>query len=141
MVERVFRQFQQSAPEHQLELRYAPNLPAHISCDVGRITQVFENLLGNAIKYSPQGGAVVLEIEEIDLALRFCISDQGIGMSQAEQQHAFEKFYRANVSSTAPRGLGLGLCIVRQIVEEHGGKVELKSRPQAGTSVTFTLPL
>ena len=141
IVERVFKQFQQSTPKHQLELRCAPNLPAHISCDVDRLTQVFENLLGNAIKYSPKGGAVVLEIEQLDSALRFCISDQGIGMSQAEQQHAFDKFYRANISSSAPRGLGLGLCIVRQIVEEHGGRIELKSRPQAGTSVTFTLPL
>lgn len=141
MVERLLKQFRHSAPGHRLELRCATNLPDLISCDVGRITQVFENLLGNAIKYSPQGSAVMLEIEQLDSALCFCVSDQGIGMSETEQQHAFDKFYRANASSTSPRGLGLGLCIVRQIVEEHGGSIELKSRPQIGTSVTFTLPL
>lgn len=141
MVERVLKRFRHSAPEHQLELRCAAGLPALISCDAGRMTQVFENLLGNAIKYSPQGGAVVLEIAPAGPALRFCVSDQGIGMSETEQQHAFEKFYRADPTSKAPRGLGLGLCIVRQIVEGHGGTIELKSRPQTGTRVTFTLPL
>ena len=141
MVTRVVKQIQRSAPGHQLQLRYAPELPEHISCDSGRITQVIENLLGNAIKYSPQGGAVVLEIEAAGPALRFCVSDEGIGMSEDEQQQAFDKFYRANVSTSSPRGLCLGLCIVRQIIEGHWGTIVLKSRPQAGTSVIFTLPL
>jgi len=134
-------QFQHSAPRHQLELRGAAALPEFIPCDAGRMTQVLENLLSNAIKYSPEGGSVVLEIKQTDSALLFCVSDQGIGMNEAEQQLAFDKFYRANTSNTAPRGLGLGLCIARQIIEGHGGKIELKSRPQVGTSVTFTLPL
>lgn len=141
MVERVFNQFRQNAPGHHLELRCSPETPAHISCDAGRMTQVLENLLNNAIKYSPQGGAIVLEIEPVNSSLRFCLSDQGIGMNEGEQRRAFDKFYRADPSSKAPRGLGLGLSIVRQIVEGHGGTIELKSRPQRGTSVTFTLPL
>ena len=141
LVERVLKHFQQSATVHQLELRYPPDLPALISCDAGRISQVLENLLGNAIKYSPRGGCVGLEIKPIDAALSFCVSDQGIGMSESEQRQAFDKYYRANSSSSAPRGLGLGLGIVRQIVLDHGGTIELQSRPQAGTSVTFTLPL
>jgi len=141
LVERVLKHFRQNTAGHQLELCCAPDLPILISCDAERISQVLENLLSNAIKYSPQGGPIKLEIKASDAALSFCISDQGIGMSESEQQHAFEKYYRANSSSCAPRGLGLGLCIVRQIVVEHGGTIELQSRPQAGTSVTFTLPL
>lgn len=141
MVERVLKQFRRSAPKHQLELHCAPGLPVLLSCDAGRIMQVFENLLGNAIKYSPQGSVVVLKIEQIDSTLCFCVSDQGIGMSETEQQSAFDKFYRADPSHNAPRGLGLGLYIVRQIIEGHGGTINLKSRLQAGTSVTFTLPL
>jgi signal transduction histidine kinase len=141
LVERVFTHFRQSTTVHQLELRCAPDLPALISCDAGRISQVLENLLSNAIKYSPQGGRVVLEVKPDAAVLSFCVSDQGIGMSESEQQQAFNKYYRANSSSSAPRGLGLGLCIVRQIVHDHGGTIELQSRPQAGTSVTFTLPL
>lgn len=141
LVERVLKHFQQSATVHQLELRCPPDLPTLTYCDAGRISQVLENLLSNAIKYSPQGGCVGLEIKPIDAALSFCVSDQGIGMSESEQQQAFDKYYRANSSSSAPRGLGLGLCIVRQIVLDHGGTIELQSRPQAGTSVTFTLPL
>lgn len=141
VVERVLAHFQRGALQHQLQLRCGAGLPEVLSCDPGRLTQVLENLLGNAIKYSPQGGIVMLDIERKGTELLFRISDQGIGMSEAEQRRAFDKFYRANASSTAPGGLGLGLCIVRQIVEAHGGEIRLESRPGAGTRVTFTLPL
>ena len=141
MVERVLKHFRQITAMHQLELSCASDLPDLIFCDAERISQVMENLLSNAIKYSPQGGRVGLEIKLIAAALSFCVRDQGIGMSESEQQQAFDKYYRANSSSSAPRGLGLGLCIVRQIILDHGGTIELQSRPQAGTSVTFTLPL
>jgi len=141
ILQRVIEHFRQNAPRHQVELRCAADLPEMVVCDAGRITQVLENLIGNAIKYSPQGGPVVLEVTMADSMLQFCVSDQGVGMTDAELRRAFDKFYRANATTTTPGGLGLGLCIVRQIVEGHGGKIEIKSRPQEGTRVSFTLPL
>lgn len=140
MVERVIKHFRRNAPEHQIELCCHPELPTIITCDSGRITQVLENLFSNAIKYSPKGSKITLQIEPCGEGLRFCVSDQGIGMNEVDLQHAFDKFYRANSSESSPRGLGLGLCIVRQIVDGHGGEIKIDSRPQAGTRVTFTLP-
>jgi len=141
MVARVIDHFQRSAPLHQVELDCGPGLPEKISCDAARITQVLENLLDNAIKYSPQGGPVILEIQQKGAEVSFCVRDQGVGMSEAEVRHVFDKFYRADTSNTAPGGLGIGLCIVREIVETHGGEINLKSRPLEGTRVTFSLPV
>ena len=141
MVERVVGHFRCSAQLHQVDLRCGPDLPEKITCDARRITQVLENLIGNAIKYSPQGCIVTLEIERNGPALSICVSDQGVGMSETDVRRAFEKFYRADVSNTAPGGLGLGLCIVREIIDGHGGEISLKSRPLEGTRVTFSLPL
>jgi signal transduction histidine kinase len=141
MVERVVGPCRRSAPLHQIELRCSPDLPATIFCDAVRITQVLENLLGNAIKYSPQGGTVTLGIERNGSAVRFCVSDQGVGMSEDALRHAFDKFYREDASNTAPGGLGLGLCIVREIINGHNGVIDVKSRPSEGTQVTFSLPI
>ncbi len=141
LVERVIGYFSRSAPQHVVELSCGPDLPEKISCDGGRIIQVLENLLCNAIKYSPQGGTVTLEIRLAGAMVSFCVSDQGIGMSETEVRRVFDKFFRADSSNTAPGGLGIGLCIVRDIVEGHGGEINLKSRQQEGTRVTFTLPL
>jgi len=140
LVEKVIEHFRWNAPGHQLELCCGADLPAELSCDAGRLTQVLENLLGNAIKYSPNGGTIKLEIERHETMLRFCLSDQGIGMNADQLRRAFDKFYRADASSSAPGGLGLGLGLVRQIVEGHGGTIVLKSTPGEGTRVTFTLP-
>jgi PAS domain S-box-containing protein len=141
IVHRVVGHFQHKSPLHQIQLRCGGGLPEVISCDAGRMTQVLENLLSNAIKYSPQGSPIVLEVQQVGSMLQFCVSDQGVGMTEDELRHVFDKFYRVNASTTAPRGLGLGLCIVRQIIEGHGGEIVLKSRPQEGTRVSFSLPL
>lgn len=141
LIERAIRHYRHNAPDHLLELHCQPQLPLCIDCDAGRMTQAIENLLSNAVKYSSPGSTVRVEIGVHDSALQISISDEGIGMSKDEVQRAFEKYYRADSSSMAPRGLGLGLSIVRQIIEGHGGSIELSSRPQAGTRATLTLPL
>ncbi|MDH3999476.1 MAG: ATP-binding protein, partial [Desulfuromonadales bacterium] len=69
------------------------------------------------------------------------VQDQGVGIPKEKQQRIFDKFYRIDGSNTAPRGLGLGLHIVRNIVEAHGGEVLLKSQPGKGATITFRLPL
>ncbi|NVN99629.1 MAG: GAF domain-containing protein [Geobacteraceae bacterium] len=141
LLEKVIGYFSRSAPLHDLKLCSGQDLPEEISCDAGRIIQVLENILSNAIKYSPDGGPVTLEVERSADSVSFCVTDQGIGMSETEVRRVFDKFFRADASNTAPGGLGIGLCIVRDIVEGHGGEIYLKSRQKEGTRVTFSLPI
>jgi len=141
MLQRVVAHYRRSARGYLIELHLDGDLPELVRCDQGRLSQVLENLIGNAIKYSGPQSTVTVQAERSGENLRLSVSDEGIGMGEEETRRAFDKFYRANSSDTAPGGLGMGLCIVREIVEAHGGEVSLKSRPGEGTRVSFTLPL
>jgi PAS domain S-box-containing protein len=112
-----------------------------LDVDRTRLQQVLENLLSNAVKYSPAGGRITLEAVRKPANIRVSVTDQGIGMSQDEQSHLFEKFWRANSTSTAVEGIGLGLAVVKTIIEAHGGRVWVLSEPGHGTTVSFNLPL
>jgi len=113
---------------------------SRVNCDSQRIQQVLDNLLSNAIKYSAPGGEIVLASRDAGDQYEFSVRDDGIGMSSEHSKRVFEKFYRVDSSDTATSGLGLGLSIVRQIVEAHDGQVSLTSNPSSGTLVTVTLP-
>ncbi|WP_153116720.1 ATP-binding protein [Rhodocyclus tenuis] len=112
--------------------------------DAGKLTQALANVLSNAYKYSPDGGAVEIELLEEtqgELAgmLGLRIRDQGIGMTPAQLDRVFDRFYRADTSGKIP-GTGLGMSIVKEIVELHGGKVVLSSQPGEGSTVTLWIP-
>jgi signal transduction histidine kinase len=112
-----------------------------LSADPIKIHQVLENLLSNAFKYSPQGGLVTVTGAPGPDGYSVTISDQGIGMTKEQVARIFEKFYRADSSNTAIPGTGLGMTIVRNIVDAHGGSIMVESTPGKGTIVRFTLPL
>ncbi|NIQ98020.1 MAG: PAS domain-containing protein, partial [Desulfuromonadales bacterium] len=112
-----------------------------IEVDAAKIAQVMDNLLSNAIKYSPAGGTVRIAGEPVDGAYRVSVSDEGIGMTTAQCEKAFEKFYRVDASDTAVSGTGLGLTIAEHIVTAHGGRIWIVSVPGRGTTVSFELPL
>jgi signal transduction histidine kinase len=104
------------------------------------VRNIVGNLLSNAIKYSPEGGEVCLTIREDKDQLRFIVSDQGIGIPQADQAQLFESFYRAsNVGAIA--GTGLGLSIVQNAVVCHKGHIEVHSEAGQGSRFTVTLPV
>jgi len=105
------------------------------------VLQVLDNLLSNAIKYSPQGGEIQVGTQLDDNLCDIYVRDNGIGMSADQMEHAFDKFYRADASNTAIGGTGLGLTIVRHLVEAHGGKVRIDSRAGDGTTVHCFFPL
>jgi len=120
------------------------NLPAQdvrVNADRYAISQVLENVIGNAIKYSPAGSLITLEADVIGGECHVCVCDEGIGMSNEQAQRIFDKFYRADASNTAVPGTGLGMTIVKYIIEAHGGKVWVSSIPGEGTTVHFTLLL
>jgi signal transduction histidine kinase len=130
------------AAESGIHLRAdAPErLEAHI--DAARISQVLDNLVSNAIKYSPDGGDVVVSLRSEDGHMLCSVSDTGMGMSQQDQEEVFAKFFRsAAVRNSAIPGVGLGLSISKAIVEAHGGRVSLRSEVGKGTTFTFAVPV
>ena len=111
--------------------------------DPAKMRQALENVLSNAIKYSPAGGEVRVSVVQgsagqVPPLVGIVVTDQGIGMTPEQCEHAFERFYRADASGNIP-GTGLGLSLVKEIVEIHGGRVELQSSPGTGTKVTLWL--
>lgn len=109
--------------------------------DPARISQVLDNLVSNAIKYSPDGGEVVVSLRSEDGHVVCSVSDTGMGMSQQDQEEVFAKFFRAAaVRNSAIPGVGLGLSISKAIVEAHGGSVSLRSEVGEGTTFTFAVP-
>lgn len=127
--------------KHQLTLDIKPSSPATLMVDEHRIRQVLENLLSNAIKYSPKESPVSIVAERDKDHCKVTVIDQGRGMTEEQVARVFDKFYRADASNTAIRGLGLGMSIVKQIIEDHGGTIWVESTQGKGTRVYFTLPL
>src|SRR5207249_2831704 len=110
--------------------------------DQQRIEQVLENLLENAVKYSPDGGDITIKVWAQDDEAHLTVRDHGIGIPAEELPRIFERFHRgANVNDRQFAGLGLGLFICRSIVEAHGGQVDAESTLGEGTSVHILLPL
>lgn len=127
----------------QAGVRFVVDLPdslaAHV--DSSRISQVLDNLISNAIKYSPDGGDVTVGAWRDDHNVVCQVRDTGMGMSEDEQEQAFTKFFRARSvrNSTIP-GIGLGLPISKAIIEAHGGTIDLQSSAGQGTSFTVRMP-
>ncbi len=129
------------APNHRLELIAPDSLPP-MWIDSDKLSQVFYNLIGNAIKYSPAGGRVRVDLSAGPEELLVVIRDQGLGLAPEDLERVFEKFYRVNSASTASiGGTGLGLPITRFIVESHGGRIWVESELGKGSAFHFTLPL
>ena len=109
--------------------------------DAARVSQVLDNLVSNAIKYSPDGGEVTVSLRSDDGTVVCSVSDTGMGMSKEDQEEVFTKFFRSqSVRNSAIPGVGLGLSISKAIVEAHGGQVSLYSEVGRGTTFTFAVP-
>ena len=109
--------------------------------DRSRLMQVTENLLSNALKYTPPGGHVLVGLSQIASNVVLTIQDTGIGVSEADQEGLFTRFFRArNAHALVIPGVGLGLAITKEIVEAHGGTIDFASREGHGTTVRVTLP-
>ena len=119
----------------------APEWPVEVYADRDRIGQVFSNLLTNAVKYSPDGGEILVQVENLGFEARVSVKDEGVGIAPEAVPHLFDRFYRATGVTDVARGLGLGLYITKGIVEAHGGRIEVESQPGRGSVFRFTLPL
>ncbi len=133
-----------AATANQAGLTLAEEFPDDlllVSGDQDRLQQVFDNLLGNAIKFSPDGGQIGVTVEDAGTMVRASISDQGIGIPPEEQDRIFDRFYQVNGSARRRfGGAGLGLAIVKRILEAHEGKIWVESEVGVGSTFYFTVP-
>ncbi|HEU5254416.1 MAG TPA: HAMP domain-containing sensor histidine kinase, partial [Vicinamibacterales bacterium] len=127
------------ASSSSLELRVDSNsdLP-DIWGDRDRLLQVFENLIGNAIKFTKAGGCITVGATSQDHEVTFRVADTGPGIAPENLTHVFDRFWQA--TSTNRQGAGLGLPITKGIVEAHGGRIWVESTPQRGATFSFTIP-
>jgi signal transduction histidine kinase len=118
-----------------------PRIAVQLMCDPLRMEQVLTNLISNAMKYSPEESVVDLSLEEQASAVVFTVVDHGVGIPENEQQRVFEPFRRAGMSKETVPGVGLGLFVVRRIVEAHGGRIELSSAEGVGSTFRVHVPV
>ncbi|HET7230678.1 MAG TPA: HAMP domain-containing sensor histidine kinase [Longimicrobium sp.] len=116
----------------------APAALPRVHADHHRLVQVFSNLVGNAVKFTPPGGTITLGAEPDGTRVRFRVSDTGSGIAPEHIPHLFDRFWQASRGDR--RGIGLGLPIVKGLVEAHGGTLLVESEPGRGTTFSFTLP-
>jgi signal transduction histidine kinase len=121
-----------------LSLDLAASLPALLA-DRDRLARVFSNLGANAIRFTPPDGHITIAASRADDAVRFTVSDTGIGISAQDLPHVFDRFWRADRNASG--GFGLGLAIAKCIVDAHGGTMTVESNPGTGSSFSFTIPL
>lgn len=123
---------------HAFDVR-VPEREVRLQCDPARLDQVLENLVGNAIKYSPNGGTIVVALEESAEEVRIAVTDPGPGIAPEDRARIFQPFARLPTSKGIP-GTGVGLSIAKAIVEAHRGAIEIESPPGAGSTFRIRLP-
>jgi PAS domain S-box-containing protein len=140
LVRQVVEELRPALASHRIALEL-PDEPAPIVGDPLRLTQVMTNLLQNAVKYSPPGSEVTVQVELEPQQARLVVADRGIGIPQSELSRLFERYYRApNAGQVDAAGMGIGLYVVKELVELHGGAVAVVSVEGEGSSFAVTIP-
>lgn len=140
LVQDVCQKFRLEAENKGLQLSTAISTqPTFVSADIGLIQRVLENLIENAIKYTPQGGQVAVSLLIGDKTITTQITDTGQGIDAEDIPHIFERFYRVEKHRNLD-GTGLGLAIAKRIMQLHNSSIEVQSRPNLGTTFSFPLP-
>lgn len=130
--------YAQTSDKHQIKHEVPPT--CEVVCDAHRMSRVFGNLVSNALKYSPAGGVITIKLEELPGTTAVTISDQGIGIAPEDINEIFYPYRRSSATAGVYEGMGMGLAVVRRIVEAHGGKVLVKSKLGKGSNFTVTIP-
>jgi signal transduction histidine kinase len=140
VAEHIVSSFQTIDTKHKIRLQIDSSIKScHIKGDQDKMTQVISNLLTNAAKFSPEGKTIDVILKKQKDCVSIIVRDHGIGMTDEQMSHIFEGFYKAAIKTK--EGLGLGLFLVKNIVDSHRGTITVKSKPQQGTNFTITLPL
>jgi two-component system sensor histidine kinase VicK len=138
---RIIDRFEMTKQQNVTFERRLPDHSAFVEIDEDKLTQVLDNIISNALKYSPEGGKVTFNIEEKDEFIIVSVSDQGVGIPKENIDKIFERFYRVDKARTRKLGgTGLGLAIAKEMVEAHGGEIWATSTEGKGTTISFSLP-
>lgn len=139
----VIDRFEMTKEQHVDFIRNLPKREVYVEIDQDKITQVLDNIISNALKYSPEGGHITftVDLDEDKGLVLFSVKDEGIGIPKKDMDKIFERFYRVDKARTRKLGgTGLGLAIAKEMVQAHGGDIWADSIEGKGTTVTFSLP-
>lgn len=138
---RIIDRFEMSKSQNVKFIRYIPETSYFVEIDTDKLTQVIDNIISNAMKYSPDGGNVRFGFTVQETMLKVMISDDGMGIPKENVGKIFDRFYRVDrARSRAMGGTGLGLAIAKEMIEAHSGKIWAESEEGIGTTIFFTLP-
>ena len=141
LVRRLVGRFETQTDRHNFQIDFPPDFPV-LEADEERLTQALSNLIGNAIKYSPDGGAIHIRGQTGEQDVMIGVSDQGKGIAPENRERVFDRFFREDTGlSRRTPGAGLGLFLARAVVEAHGGHLWATANPDRGTTFHFTLPV
>jgi two-component system sensor histidine kinase VicK len=140
--QQIIDRFEMAKEDPFIFERAFSNRDRYVIIDKDKITQVLDNIISNALKYSPEGGKVRFELLQKENILHVRISDEGVGIPKSDLPKVFDRFYRVDKArSRKMGGTGLGLAIAKEIIEIHGGEIWADSEEGKGTTIVFTLPL
>ena len=141
MMRRILVGFERRIDEKHIDVSIDFALdPCFALGDVRRINQVVSNLIDNAVKFmNDEGGILTVRTQRTDRGVRFSVQDNGSGVAEADLPHLFDRFYKADKAHTSGMGTGLGLSICRSIIQQHGSRINVVSRP-GETVFSFELP-
>jgi two-component system sensor histidine kinase VicK len=138
---KIIDRFEMTKPQHVSFIRNIPKEKLYVEIDTDKITQVIDNIISNALKYSPEGGKVTFSIDILPEDLQIRIRDEGVGIPKESVKKIFGRFYRVDKARTRKLGgTGLGLAIAKEMVLAHGGDIWAQSGEGQGTTIYFTLP-
>jgi two-component system heavy metal sensor histidine kinase CusS len=137
----AIEQLRPKADERNVSFAFQTHGEGSMQGDEDRLQRVVLNVLDNALKYSPEGGVIAIELHREADSINVRIADAGPGISAAQLPRVFDRFFRADASRSSPTGTGLGLAISQAIVRSHGGTISLVCPPEGGTVVSIRLPL
>lgn len=138
-VEQAAALHRQVSPSHRIVCA-TRDTPVRLEYDSLRLSQVLNNLIGNAIKYSPSGGTVTIAMKELPTEVQIEVKDEGIGIAPDDLGHIFEPFRRSRLTRETIPGVGLGLAVAKRLVEAHGGRLEVESKEGFGSIFRVCLP-
>ncbi|MRX73408.1 cell wall metabolism sensor histidine kinase WalK [Bacillus lacus] len=138
---RIIDRFEMTKEQHITFNRLLPDESLYVEIDTDKITQVLDNIISNALKYSPEGGEITFRVEIQDKYLVISVRDQGVGIPKDSVDKIFDRFYRVDKArSRKLGGTGLGLAIAKEMINAHDGDIWAKSTDGMGTTIFFTLP-
>ena len=141
IIQETVAEFRMMTDAHELTVKLPPSLPL-VLADARRARQVLRNMVENAVKYSPNGGPIIVTAQVKPSEVQISVSDRGIGIEEHQLEHIFDRFYQVDSASTRRvGGSGLGLSICKALVDAHRGRIWVESQPGRGSTFHFTLPL